>query len=158
MTPSKRSSSEVMVTAGDVLQSLFKTTHQLHQQFEAELIALHIPAYLTGPRLRFLIAVSESAPIRMSDLAAKIGIKARTVTQFVDALEHEKLIVRVPDPEDRRATFIQLSDSAPPLIQKARAAMGEAAEKVLATLPGDSRKQLLDILDQLEASKANEQI
>jgi DNA-binding MarR family transcriptional regulator len=137
--------------AGEVLEALIRTTHYLHRQFEIRLSALDVPDYLTGPRLRFLIAVSESSPIRMNEMAAKLGIQARTVTQFVDALEQEKLLVRLPDPDDRRATFLQLTDSAPPLIQQARSAMSAASEEVLGTLTDEMRDQLFQLLQRLSS-------
>ncbi|WP_436237013.1 MarR family transcriptional regulator [Paenibacillus sp. LjRoot153] len=82
----------------------------------------------------------------MSDLATKLGIKARTVTQFVDALVQESLIHRTTDPDDRRATFLQLTDEAPPLIAKARAAMSQASEQVLQSLSAEGRSQLQSLL------------
>ncbi|WP_336787292.1 MarR family winged helix-turn-helix transcriptional regulator [Paenibacillus sp. MMO-177] len=136
-------------SAGQLLETLLRTTHRLHLQFEAQLSSLEIPEYLSGPRLRFLVSVAEAGQIRMSDIAAKLGIKPRTVTQFVDALEQEKLIVRLPDPEDRRATFIRLSDIAPPLIQQARLAMSESADMVLASISPEERGELLRLLRQL---------
>lgn len=139
--------------AGDVLQAFFKTSHILHRQFELRLSALDVPAYLSGPRLRFLIAVSESGPIRMSEMAAKLGIQARTVTQFVDALEQEKLLVRLPDPNDRRATFLQVTEIAPPVILHARAAMSTAAAEILGALSEEAQGQLLHILNQLSDVK-----
>lgn len=132
-----------------LLLILFKTTHYIHSQFEANLSAQDVPSYLTGPRMRFLNCIAVAGKIRMSDLAAKLGIKKRTVTQFVDALEKENVIVRIPDPTDRRATLIQISESAKPLIKRAEAAMVEAAEKVLISFPLESRSQLLDLLYQL---------
>ncbi|NIK67188.1 MULTISPECIES: MarR family transcriptional regulator [unclassified Paenibacillus] len=136
-------------SAGHLLETLLRTTHRLHLRFEAQLSAFEVPEYLSGPRLRFLVSVAEAGQIRMSDIAAKLGIKPRTVTQFVDALEQEKLIVRQPDPEDRRATFIQLSDTAPPLIQQARLAMSESADMVLASITPEERGELLRLLHQL---------
>ncbi len=153
MDSSKKTSSVSSPSPGYVLETLLKTTHKLHRQFETHLVALDIPEFMTGPRLRFLIAVSEAGKIRMSDIGVKIGIKPRTVTQFVDALEEEKLIVRIPDPDDRRATFLQITDTAPPLITKARAAMGESAEKVMASISPEDRSQLLNILNRLAEVK-----
>ncbi|KRE93410.1 MarR family transcriptional regulator [Paenibacillus sp. Soil766] len=133
-------------TAGDIIQLLIRTTHRLHTQFEEQLVLLGIPAYLTGPRVRVLIVIEEEGRIRMSDLATKLGIKARTVTQFVDALEQEALIYRTPDPDDRRATFLQLTDEAPPLIAKARAAMSQASDQILQSLSTEGRSQLQSLL------------
>ncbi|RKP46759.1 MarR family transcriptional regulator [Cohnella endophytica] len=149
MSTSRLLPSESPPPAGALLELLIRTTHRLHHEFEAQLSALDIPPYLTGPRLRLLVAVSEVGKIRMSDLAAKLGIKPRTVTQFVDALEQENLLIRIPDPDDRRATFLQLSDIAPPLMTKARAAMSESAEKVLAAFPSEGRTQLHELLNRL---------
>lgn len=143
------SSETTLPSAGHLLETLLRTTHRLHLHFESHLSSLEVPEYLSGPRLRFLVSVSEAGQIRMSEIAAKLGIKPRTVTQFVDALEQEKLIVRTPDPADRRATFIRLSETAPPLIQQARLAMSESADKVLAALSPDDRSQLLRLLQQL---------
>ncbi|MFF2447864.1 MarR family winged helix-turn-helix transcriptional regulator [Neobacillus sp. NPDC058068] len=142
-------SHSVVPTASDLLQMLFKTNHLLHQQFEKRITNLGIPDYLTGPRLRFLIVLEENPNIRMNDIAKQIGIKARTVTQFVDALEKEKLLVRLPDPEDRRATLLQLTEAAPPLIKKARTSMLDAAETLLEPLSDEQRIQFVDILNTL---------
>lgn len=131
---------------GEVLETLFRNSHSVHRQFEALLTELGLPAYVTGPRLRFLITVFESGRIRMNDMAAKLGIQARTVTQFVDALEEHKLLIRLPDPEDRRATLLQVSESAPPLIAQARVAMSRAAAQVLQPLSPEMRSHLFEAL------------
>jgi DNA-binding MarR family transcriptional regulator len=142
---------QAIPSAGEVLQALFRTTHHLHRQFETLLTAAEIPAQLTGPRLRFLIVIAEAGQIRMSELGSRIGIQARTVTQFVDALEQEKLLVRLPDPLDRRATLIQLTDIAAPIILKARTTMSEASEKILTHLSAEDRTMLLGILQNLSS-------
>src|SRR4051794_10526015 len=111
--------------AGHVMEMLLRTTHRLHLQFETYLSDYDIPDFMTGPRLRVLVTVSKAGKIRMSDIAIKCGITPRTVTQFVDALEQEKLLVRVPDPHDRRATLLEVTEIAVPLIAKAGAAMNE---------------------------------
>jgi len=143
------SQSEVPI-AGDLLQILFKTNHLLHQQFEKHIANYGIPDFLTGPRLRFLIVLEEYPNIRMNDIAKQIGIKARTVTQYVDALEKEKLLIRLPDPEDRRATLLQLTEAAFPLIKKARAGMSEASETLLKPLSDEQRIQFLVVLNTLK--------
>ncbi|MBB6672438.1 MarR family winged helix-turn-helix transcriptional regulator [Cohnella nanjingensis] len=134
---------------GYLLETLFKSTHQIHRQLAARLSDSEIPPFLTGPRMRFLRVVLQAGEIRMSDLAASLGIKARTVTQFVDALEQENVIVRVPDPDDRRATLIRIVEEAKPIIMKTAVAMREASEAVAGSLPADKRAQLIELLIQL---------
>ncbi|MFD0692720.1 MarR family winged helix-turn-helix transcriptional regulator [Paenibacillus sp. GCM10027628] len=136
-------------TAGEVVHAIIRTAHYIRQGFEEGSSELGVPSYLSGPRLRMLGAVSEFGPIRMNDLAAKMGIRAITVTQFVDALEKEDLIVRLPDPTDRRATLLQLTEKAPAILQKAGEVSKQVTEKMMEPLSVEMRIQLLDILSRI---------
>lgn len=133
-------------SAEDVLHTLIRTAHHLHRQFEIYLSELDIPQPLTGSRIRLLLAVAESGTVRINELATKLGIQARTVSQTVDALEQENLLVRLPDPDDRRAVLLQLTNIAQPQIEKARMIVKEAAEKVLEHLPLEQRSHVLNTL------------
>ncbi|GAB6172679.1 MarR family transcriptional regulator [Paradesulfitobacterium aromaticivorans] len=136
-------------SAEDVLHTLIRVTHYLERQFEINLSNLNTPFQLTGPRMRILLAVAKWDKIRASDLATRLGIQARTVTQFIDALERENLIVRLPDPNDRRAILLQLTDTAQPYVEKIQAAIKDAAEKVLKHLSFTQRNQVLETLSML---------
>ena len=73
-------------------------------------MAHHLGVPLTVHQARLLWAVGETdAPARMSDLARRLDLNNRTVTPMVDALERERLVVRHPDPSDRRAVIVQLT-------------------------------------------------
>ncbi|MEC0176796.1 MarR family transcriptional regulator [Paenibacillus favisporus] len=136
-------------SAAFVLQTLIKTTHQVHRDFERRLSTLGLPSYLTGPRLRVLLDVSQFGNIRMSELAKNLGVEARVMTQYVDTLEGQNLLVRMPDPNDRRATLVKLTEEALPIIEKARLIMEQAAEKIFEGISIDSRVQLIQHLNQL---------
>ncbi|MOA28097.1 Transcriptional regulator SlyA [compost metagenome] len=82
----------------------------------------------------------------MNELAKKLGIKARTVTQFIDALEKERYIVRTPDSSDRRATILQLTESAKSLVEKADEIMVEVSGKLLEHITIEQQNQLRNIL------------
>ena len=51
----------------------------------------------------------QGASLRVSTLADLLGVDAPTVTRKVQQLEHEGYVARHPDPDDRRATRIELS-------------------------------------------------
>ena len=80
----------------------------------------------------------------MNELAAKLGVKARTVTDFVDALEQDKLLVRIPDPTDRRATLIQLTERAHSNMEQALALQDKVANDILQNLTLEQREQFLN--------------
>nr|EEK68941.1 Transcriptional regulator, MarR [Bacillus wiedmannii] len=82
----------------------------------------------------------------MNALAAKLGVKARTVTDFVDALEQDKLLIRITDPTDRRATLIQLTELARSNMEKALAFQDKVADDILQNLTLEQREQFFELL------------
>ncbi|MFF2527983.1 MarR family winged helix-turn-helix transcriptional regulator [Brevibacillus sp. NPDC058079] len=137
----------------DIIHILIRATNSIQREFETKLAALDIPYHISGPRLRLLSIVSEAGKIRMSELAAKLGVKPRTVTDFIDALERDKLLVRIPDPTDRRATLIQLTELAQSSIDQVLALQTDIAENILEDLPIEQRKQFYALLLQLIENK-----
>ncbi len=116
------------------MKQLFKVNHRLQQKFQLSLMKYALPEQLTNPRLRVMMELSANGEMRMSELAKKLGINARTVTQFVDALERENYIVRIPDQSDRRATLLQLTGDARPLFEKAEIASYSIANELIKPL------------------------
>lgn len=57
--------------------------------------------------LRHLIAAGGQLPL--GQLAANLSCVKSNATQLVDRLEAEKLVRRVPDPEDRRSILAELT-------------------------------------------------
>jgi DNA-binding MarR family transcriptional regulator len=50
-------------------------------------------------------------PLRMSEVAHLLILSPGGTTKVIDRLEEMGHVVRVPDPEDRRATLLSLTDS-----------------------------------------------
>lgn len=148
MTPHSKDSLSM-----DVLHTLVRATHYIQREFNTQITAIDIPFQVSAPRLRVLSAVSEAGKIRMNELAIVLGIKARTVTDFVDALESDKLLVRIPDPTDRRATLIQITELAQTHLNHILAVQAEAADKLLGNLSIAQRNQLFDLLHLLIENK-----
>jgi DNA-binding MarR family transcriptional regulator len=130
----------------ELIHDFIKTYHYISREFEAQTSKLDKSFQISGPRLRVLLTVSKAGKIRMSELATKLEVTARSITDLVDALEKEKYIIRMPDPIDRRATLVQLTDLAEKQIAKIQSLEKEASEIVLKNLTESQKKQLLDIL------------
>jgi DNA-binding MarR family transcriptional regulator len=56
--------------------------------------------------------------LRVTTLADLLGVDAPTVTRKVQQLEHEGYVARHPDPDDRRATRIELSPAGRRTLQR----------------------------------------
>jgi DNA-binding MarR family transcriptional regulator len=129
--------------------ALISTSHRLRRVLNARLNRQSDIISLSGPRLRLLLIVEEAGRMRMGDLAEDLGVTARTVTTLVDALEREGLLVRLPDPTDRRATLLSLTERARTQFEQVRNRQMELGEELLAPLDQEQRQQLLDLLNRL---------
>jgi len=67
---------------------------------------------LTPGEVRLLVQAARAGQVRQAALAERIGVEAMTVSTYVDRLEARGLIERLPDPSDRRAKLIALTDAA----------------------------------------------
>jgi len=133
----------------DLLHLLVRTTHTLQRELEARLTTYPIPFPISAPRLRVLATVSDVGSIRMKDLAERLNIKARTVTDFVDALERERLLARVPDPSDGRATLIQLTELARNHLDEVLVYQTRVADGLLADMSDEEHAILFHLLSKL---------
>src|ERR1700754_3999544 len=71
---------------------------------------------LTAGEARTLIQVAAVNGSRQLDIAARMGLEPMTVSAFLDKLQARGLIERQPDPADRRAKRIVLSEAAEEMI------------------------------------------
>jgi DNA-binding MarR family transcriptional regulator len=101
-------------------------------------------------RVRLLCELHRDGPQRMADMAAALDVTPRNVTTLVDGLEREGLVQRRPHPTDRRATVIELIDSAHGAVERSmehELAIGELLEKLT---PAD-RATLIRLIGKLES-------
>ena len=129
----------------EVVEALLSVTHAIRRWHNAYL-ASHA---LSVPRARLLRAMIELERPRMSELADRLGLSARTITTAVDALEREGLLARVADPSDRRATLLELTPAGRGLFESADAYHRELSEAVMASLSPEDRRVLLGLLNRI---------
>lgn len=84
--------------------------------------------------------------MRLSELADRLHIAPRSATTVVDALEACELVVRVPDPVDRRAVGLHLTDAGRQAVQRIGLVRQEVAEEYFAEVSAEDREALLRVL------------
>ena len=110
------------------------------------------PLGLTPAQERALRGISRSdEPLRMSELADRLGIVPRSLTTVVDALEKAGLVRREIDPHNRRAIRLHLTDRGVAVREEMRDARRRAAEDLFAPLAAEDRKALGELLSLLDA-------
>jgi DNA-binding MarR family transcriptional regulator len=98
-----------------------------------------------------LVRISGQAPMRLSELADSVELDLSTVSRQMTNLVASGLVVKVPDPEDGRASLLSLSDRGWTVL----GAVSEARRQVLAETIADwteaERNALAEGLSRLEA-------
>jgi len=107
------------------------------------------PWDLSPHHARALRVVSERDGMRLTDLAEALHIAPRSATEVADGLQERGLVERTPDPGDRRAVLLRVTDEGRRIraeIDAARTA--DAAELFGRLSPGD-RAELARLLRSL---------
>lgn len=105
---------------------------------------------VTPSQMRAVRVLSHHGGVRSSELAQLLRITPRSVTEVVDALEAKGLASRAPDPSDRRATLVSLTDRGRELSEEVRRARGVESEKLFDRLSPTDRNHLTRILRKLQ--------
>ena len=101
---------------------------------------------MTSTQRIALIEIADGGPLRLNDLAARIGTSAPTASRTVDVLDDLGLVVRRPDPDDRRAVRIELTRAGRELVDERKARASAAFEPAVAALAVADRERLLNLL------------
>lgn len=104
---------------------------------------------MTATQRIALIEIGEAGPLRLNDLAARMGTSAPTASRAVDSLDEHGLVARATDADDRRAVRIELTPTGRELVQERQARASVAFEPAVATLSAADREQLLKLLARL---------
>jgi DNA-binding MarR family transcriptional regulator len=107
------------------------------------------PWDLTPSYLRALRVLRRHGVMRLSELSEHLRIAPRSTTEVVDALQSRGLVERRPDPADRRATLVEVTEHGASVLDAIRAARGTEAERVFGGLSQADRADLARILRRL---------
>lgn len=73
---------------------------------------------LTSGEARTLAYAAKFDKSRQTALADLMGVEPMTLVGFLDRLEARGLVERLPDPDDRRAKLVRVTDIAKPIVQR----------------------------------------
>jgi DNA-binding MarR family transcriptional regulator len=108
------------------------------------------PWDLSPHQARALRVVHRHEAARMGTIAAHLRIAPRSVTEVLDALEERGLVRRVPDPTDRRAVLVELTDRGRALLAEVDEARDGESAAYLSVLSERDQAQLTRLLRKLD--------
>ncbi|SRR6266851_4799372 len=136
------------LTSVQLMEQFRAIAHATHNRTNARMSA----AGLSLARFRVLNALQSAGRIRMNELSTALGVVPRTVTTIVDALEKDGMMVRLPDPADRRATLLEITQDGLSQLGRFRALHDSAAAELFDVLTVTERHQLAELLRRLQTA------
>ena len=105
------------------------------------------------PRYSVVFAQLAIAPARVTDLARVAGMSPQGMTELVDEMERRHFTRREPDPSDRRAKLIVLTDAGESAARVGGAAITSIEASLDALLGRAGHRELRSALEQVIAAQ-----
>lgn len=110
----------------------------------------NIPIDRSGAIILHMLASHETSKhCRLGMLANKLGVEAPSATRQIQQLEAAGLVKRQPDPEDGRATDIQITAAGRKVHRQIKKAKRDYFAHILGSWPAKDRHQLATLFHQL---------
>jgi DNA-binding MarR family transcriptional regulator len=81
-----------------------------------------------------------------SELASELDIEKATLGRLLDRLEDKGWVVRKPDPKDRRAKRVYLTENVEPTMRIMRDQAADTNAEALASLSLDEKEKMIELL------------
>jgi DNA-binding MarR family transcriptional regulator len=101
---------------------------------------------LTLPQMHTIEVLGSSEPMRMKELAEKMGITTGTLTVNIDKLVKLGYVVRKPNEADKRSCYVALSDEGEEIYSRHHALHLELTEEILSELTPEEGQLLEKLL------------
>jgi len=134
------------VDDASLAEAFWAVSHRLRHQTR---VALE-PWDLSPSLARALTVLFRHGEMRLSGLADHLRIAPRSATEVADDLARRGLAERRPDPDDRRATLLVLTDKGRETAASIKDARRKEGEKLFSGLTADERDELGRLLRKLQ--------
>jgi DNA-binding MarR family transcriptional regulator len=126
---------------------ILSTLHGVETRLEEALEPLGLSLAKLGA-LSQLVEAGEPLPLRA--LAERCACVRSNITQLIDRLEADKLVVRADDPRDRRSIRAELTARGRARQAAGVQALEQAEREVLGRLSARQREELIKLLEALD--------
>ncbi|AZQ38744.1 MarR family transcriptional regulator [Streptomyces cyaneochromogenes] len=101
-----------------------------------------------------LSAVRDLAPVAQADLGRSVRLDPKDLVGILNDLQSAGLVVREPDPNDRRKNAVSLTDEGGRLLKRCEKAAREANDALLAPLSAAERDRFTDLLIRISGTQS----
>ncbi|WP_316742220.1 MarR family transcriptional regulator [Streptomyces sp. MK7] len=100
-----------------------------------------------------LSAVRDLAPVAQADLGRGVGLDPKDLVGVLNDLQSAGLVLREPDPRDRRKNAVSLTDEGARLLARCEKAAREADDELLAPLSPAERDRFMALLIRVSGTR-----
>jgi DNA-binding MarR family transcriptional regulator len=105
-----------------------------------------------------LVALADGEPPSQLTLARKVHLDRTVMTYLLDDLEAQELVARRPDPRDRRARQVLLTDTGRARLARVRRGLAAAEDRLLADLDDADAALLRTLLSRVARTAQRESL
>jgi DNA-binding MarR family transcriptional regulator len=135
-----------MITPEQVGERYLAVHHRMFRAVNDEMAGCG----LSVARTKVLRRLCEQGPTRQSVLAADFALSPHSITDIVDGLERLGMAERRPDPVDRRAKLVAITDAGRTALDVANATWERLLTQIFGSLSEADRETLLRLLASLD--------
>ncbi|MGQ3048256.1 MAG: MarR family winged helix-turn-helix transcriptional regulator [Niveispirillum sp.] len=99
-----------------------------------------------------IFKISKQEGMKQAELAEALDVEPITLTRLLDRMEEGGWVQRQPDPTDRRARLLFLTEKAREALAPMRLVVDEIYEEALAGLDKAEREQLMHLLSRVRTN------
>jgi DNA-binding MarR family transcriptional regulator len=97
-------------------------------------------------QLAALATLDAFGAVSQAELCRRTNIDRSDMNAVVNALEAERIVTRVSDPDDRRQNIIEMTETGKARFERLKAGLADAEDRALAPLAPADRRELLRLL------------
>src|SRR6185503_3498487 len=102
---------------------------------------------VTGPQARLLLTLNRVPGENQGYYAERLEVEPITLCRMVDRLEEASMVERRPDPADRRAWQLHLTDKSRKIVEKLQQRVDSLVEDMLDGLTSAERSEFARLLN-----------
>lgn len=134
------------VTPTEITETLLSVIRLMRKQVDTAMSAQG----LSLARGKLLTAIANEGTCRPAELAIALQQSPRTITDAIDAMDRDGLLVRKRHPTDRRSQLLELTQAGQQALQQVKKPKQEAIDRLFAGLDLPARQQLMTSLQSIE--------
>ncbi|GAB7078584.1 MarR family winged helix-turn-helix transcriptional regulator [Megalodesulfovibrio paquesii] len=137
--------------ASDQIEQLTQKLVEFYERFSSWELAVVKETGLTLPQMHTLEILGSFGPLRMKELAEKMGVTTGALTVHIDRLERAGLVLRQPNEQDRRSYLIRLSEEGAGHFRDHHALHHQLSTELAGALEPVEVERLIGILEKLNS-------